>query len=268
MNNGASPNQMYGKMSPLLCAAEQGNNGALEILGSNRADLNLTEPGSGMTALMKAVANGHEGFAMDLEGLGADVYTLDANDKSLLVYAIEMELTEYAQHLIGQDIHINTADCLGWTPLHEACARGLTELAINLVGKGAEIDAVETHSKDTPLTKALQEGRSDRGGIQGRYHEIAGALVGEGANINHFTHDGYTPLILAAISGAEDLFVQMIQTGSVDLGCLFPHSDPKCSGKNHMQILEEILKAYQDSPQCMRIDRARALMREYGIKSE
>jgi ankyrin repeat protein len=80
-----------------------------------------------------------------------------------------------------------------FTELHKAAGSGDTRLVLDLLDKGAAIDAV-TSEGYTPLMCALM-----RYVITNTKNETALALIEQGANVNSKTKSGFTPL-MAAVS--------------------------------------------------------------------
>ena len=83
------------------------------------------------------------------------------------------------------EIPDNTHD----TPLYAACKKGHNKIVELLLAKGADVNKVNTNTKeDTPLYAACEEG----------HNEIVELLLDKEANVNHVNNDNkYTPLSIA-----------------------------------------------------------------------
>ena len=75
------------------------------------------------------------------------------------------------------------------TPLHWACDKGHTEVAMALVDRGADVDAKDGDKEMTPLHIACNKG----------YKNIALFLLYRGADINALDWSNSTPLHYACI---------------------------------------------------------------------
>ncbi|MCE1246655.1 MAG: ankyrin repeat domain-containing protein [Firmicutes bacterium] len=102
-----------------------------------------------------------------------------------------------------QGIDVNTRDSYGETPLHEACLKGLAEVAELLLRKGADVNSVENDGW-TPLHLAAQEGKT----------VTTGLLINNGADINAKNNDGFTPLHLAIFFGQKNTAEVLISNGA------------------------------------------------------
>ena len=92
-----------------------------------------------------------------------------------LLDACERNLTEVAKSLLREEgLDVDARDeTFQRTPLHWACINGNMELAMALVDRGTDVDAVDDNQR-TPLLFACVHGRN----------EIALALISRGANVH------------------------------------------------------------------------------------
>jgi hypothetical protein len=100
---------------------------------------------------------------------GADVDTMGGMDRSMLYYAASHGNEEMVDLLLSfKPKKINQTDEEGFTPLHEALAKGHLDIAQKLLDAGADINAHDPHSTLglTPLHVAfnadMREERVDR----------------------------------------------------------------------------------------------------------
>ena len=92
---------------------------------------------------------------------------------------------------------------LGITPLGAACEKGHTDIALLLLGKGADINAT-TSEKRTPLLHALNF----------RREATALMLIENGASVDAIDHDGFTAMHLASKLGSPQLIKACLELGA------------------------------------------------------
>lgn len=111
----------YGASTPLHLAAANGHNDVVELLLTNKADVNATDD-SGRTPLHLAVTNGN---------------------------------TDTVKLLLANQAKINTRDIYGTTPLHYAADKGHLEVVKLLLSSGANV-YVTNSVGETPLMMAAK----------------------------------------------------------------------------------------------------------------
>lgn len=87
------------------------------------------------------------------------------------------------------------------TPLHWACDKGHTEVAMALVDRGADVDAKDGDKEMTPLHIACNKG----------YKNIALFLLYRGADINALDWSDSTPLHFACIEENMEIAIALIE---------------------------------------------------------
>jgi ankyrin repeat protein len=93
----------------------------------------------------------------------------------------------------------------GFTPLQLAAYFGATAAAVELIGAGADIDAVaENPMRIQPLHAATA----------GRNGDVARLLIDAGADVNGRQSHGWTPLHSAAANGDGDLIDRLVAAGA------------------------------------------------------
>ncbi|WP_165247992.1 ankyrin repeat domain-containing protein [Paludisphaera soli] len=90
---------------------------------------------------------------------------------------------------------------MGGTPLHRAAERGLPEIVLALIRRGANVDARRPEREDSPLHFAANAG-------------VARALIDHGADIEARDWSDRTPLHWAAQSGHADVAGLLIESGA------------------------------------------------------
>jgi uncharacterized protein len=118
-------------------------------------DINLQD-NIGWTALMEAAWNGHEDIVKLLISYGADWEVQDGVGWSALLLAFSKGHKTISDALLEHGAHLDTIDDEdeGMTALIRACDHGNTDLAVQLVTHGANVNYV-TENGETALSKAL-----------------------------------------------------------------------------------------------------------------
>ena len=98
---------------------------------------------------------------------------------------------------------LNTADELGYTPLHYAAESGKPDIVKVLIKVGADVDAKDKDG-DTPLHITAFNG----------YTAIAKALLEAGAEVNAKNNYGRTPLHVAAQLGRLETVEALLEAGA------------------------------------------------------
>lgn len=114
-----------------------------------------------------------------------------------------------------KDEEINRLDREGYTPLAYAARGGCIELVKLLIDKGAAADAMDDHTRWTPLLQATDQ----------RHAEVARYLLAHGANVNVKAGFGQTPLTAAILGsvfsygpkGDRDQTIQALLVSGADV---------------------------------------------------
>ena len=135
---------------------------------------------------------------------GAHPDARDGDGYTALVNATRFNFIEVTTYLADHKADVNLTDHSHWTPLMYAAWQDSPELVAVLVKRGAKID-ISNDDGLTALAIAAQNGKI----------KSAEALVTAGADVNApVAKGGYTPLMLAAISGSSDLTTSLISHGA------------------------------------------------------
>lgn len=122
--NGADVNAKNQKsVSALICAAEQGNQDAVEFLIKKKANVNATD-NKGRTSLICAASKGHSEIVRKLLDNSADINATDAEGQTALIHSVQGEYLQISQILIQKGALVNIRDHSGATALKLAKLRG------------------------------------------------------------------------------------------------------------------------------------------------
>lgn len=137
-------------------------------------------------------------------GHGAHVNSPDGAGNSPLINATRFGFVPVATYLVEDKADVNLPDRSSWTPLMYAAWGDAPTLVKMLLTHGANVGATDNDGL-TPLGIAAQNGKV----------KAAQALVAGGADVNAPVAKGrYTPLMLASISGSNDLATYLINHGA------------------------------------------------------
>jgi ankyrin repeat protein len=111
--------------------------------------------------LLSAARGGHEPIVKRLLDSGAYTEVIDDNDNTPLCLAVKH--VAVIRLLLEKGANVNASDREGRTPLINATAHATikTETVEVLLKQGADVNARETHSRQTPLTHAIEKGKMD-----------------------------------------------------------------------------------------------------------
>jgi ankyrin repeat protein len=139
-----------------------------------------------------------------LLGHGAHINAVDGEGHPALVNASRYGFKRIATYLVEHKADPNLADRSDWTPLMYAAWDDDPDLANMLLRAGAKLDAADRDGL-TSLAIAAQNAK----------FKALRALVDAGADVNApVAKGGYTPLMLASISGSNDVAVLLIDHGA------------------------------------------------------
>ena len=152
------------------------------------------------------------------------IYSLPAFSSEIHDAATSGDLAKVEALLKENPGLVNVRDNQGFTPLHNAAARGHREIVELLLINKAEVNARTTlgdapAGESVPLTVALLYRQ-----LQGAtplhmaafpgHQEVAESLLAHGADVNAKNQDGATPLHLAALAGRKGMAELLLAHGA------------------------------------------------------
>lgn len=164
----------------------------------------LAEGANPDSELMNAIVADDVDRVRYLMGHGAHTDARDDEGYTPLIDATRFGFVDVATALLERKADANVADKNNWTPLMWASWGDKPELVSLLTQHGAKIDSLDNDGL-TALAIASQNNKL----------KSAEALVTAGADVNApVAKGGYTPLMLASISGSNDLATALIGHGA------------------------------------------------------
>ena len=181
---GAAANEGNGLWTPLMLASSSGSAEAVKLLLDHGADVNVKETSHHQTALMFAAGRNRDTVIPLLASHGADLNatsdvielakaTVDENGNKLPAANANGREDRAAARVMG-----------GMTALHFAARDNQKEAVRALVEAGADVNAISTGDKGTPLVIAITNG----------HYDVAKYLTDHSANPNLSTTDGLAAL--------------------------------------------------------------------------
>ena len=166
---------------------------------------------------------------------GAHVNVLDGDGYTPLINATRFGFANLTGYFVEHQADPNLADRSGWTPLMYAAWADNPSLTTLLVRHGAKLESRDLDGL-TALGIATQNGK----------RLSAEALLGAGADVNApIAKGGYTPLMLASISGSTELVKSLL-----DHGAMVNAKNPGgvtalmiAAANNHSGVAELLLKS-------------------------
>ncbi|KAF4636663.1 hypothetical protein G7Y89_g1430 [Cudoniella acicularis] len=183
----------------LLQAVANGDPASVHKLISDGANVNISHPSTGDTALHIAIWNSTQEISRILLENGAIIEAENKQGSTALHCSVIGNRTQAAELLLEKGANINATNKEGWSALLYAADRGFEAMAQFLINKGADINA-STKSGMRALHYATQKG----------YESIVQILIGNGANINASYKYGMPALHCATKNGYEKIVRKLI----------------------------------------------------------
>ena len=120
-----------------------------------------------------------------------------------LHHASRTNSREVAVDLLQRGADVNAVDRGGYTPLHRAAENNSEEVAAELFQRGADVHTVSGYD-DTPLHLAAENNSK----------KVAADLIQHGADVNAVGGGGDTPLHRAAYNNSKEVAADLLQRGA------------------------------------------------------
>jgi ankyrin repeat protein len=192
----------------LVLAAREGKLASGRVLLDKGADVDAVKRGAG-TALDVGMRRRNFDFVALLTSYGASWARASAETRALRPVALAMGADLSVLDWLSRHEALASRDADGRTLLHLAARAGTGEALRILLERGASVDAtVRRAGMDTGWT-ALMLAAAEPG------VENVARLVLAGADINHRSTSGYTPLLAAAFYGRAETVRFLMERGAV-----------------------------------------------------
>nr|CDJ80356.1 Ankyrin and K Homology domain containing protein [Haemonchus contortus] len=204
--------------TPLILAATGGHRDVVELLLNNGAQIEAQSERTKDTALSLACSGGRKDVVELLLSRGANKEHRNVSDYTPLSLAASGGYVEIVNMLLnaGAEINSRTGSKLGISPLMLAAMNGHKEATRVLLEQGSDINAQIETNRNTALTLACFQGRT----------EVVGLLLQYNANVEHRAKTGLTPLMEAANGG-------YVEVGELLLdACADPNTAPVPSSRD------------------------------------
>ncbi len=189
--------------SPLMHAVASGNADLVRLLLDEGAQARQATH-TGLTPLMHATQFGHRDIAALLIEHEADINAREQRGLTPLMLAAFHGYEGIAEMLIEAGADVDRTNTAGQTALHSALQRGHIDLARKLMEAGADVHIRDSNNRNA-LFAAIEAGS----------HEGVRMLVEAGVDVNQSSlQRRMTPLMLAALSGGEELARELLDAGA------------------------------------------------------
>ncbi|CAI4227277.1 unnamed protein product [Auanema sp. JU1783] len=189
--------------TPLILAATGGHVGVVHALLTAGANIEAQSERTKDTALSLACSGGRKEVVEVLLAHGANKEHRNVSDYTPLSLAASGGYVDIVNMLLnaGAEINSRTGSKLGISPLMLAAMNGHKEATRVLLEKGSDINAQIETNRNTALTLACFQGRTD----------VVRLLLQHNANVEHRAKTGLTPLMEAANGGYVEVGVLLLE---------------------------------------------------------
>jgi len=203
-NVNVNAQEFYGGKTALMFAVDGGQLKHVEILIAAGANVNLSTPENGQTALIAAAFTGRTDILRAL--LTAETVNVDRRDKkevTALMWAAHEGHIEAVEILKEAGANVDAQDKDDMTALMWAALEGHTEAVKILKEVGANVDAQDKDDMTALMWAALKG-----------HTEVVSILAEAGANVDAQDKKGVTALMLAARLGHPKIVRILIEKGA------------------------------------------------------
>ena len=212
LDDGANPNAKNRHRTTALMTAAQFNKDkrVIEALIDEGAEIDVKNH-NGNTALIFAAMNNSPEVVKLLLERGADIKLLNNEKRDALSYAKankNLNSTDVIQLLTPESEQAQQTQPNNQANVDEdllkACGRGKLDKALEALQAGANVNALTTNNKSTPIILASQFGNLD----------FVKLLLERGAEVNAKNGSGNTALHLALLYNSSDVIMALIDAGA------------------------------------------------------
>lgn len=206
--------------TPLHISSFNGKSEDVINLIQSKVDVNECDTESLETPIFMASQNGHLDIVKKLILAKADINLSNKYKCDPLMAASYYGHEEVVKELIKFGANPNKKDIFGQSPLFLASKKGNLKIVQELINAGANVNE-QNNDNENPLYEAIKRFDEQAGKLSIRdqeestldiielektnYLEIAKTLISANADVNHPNKDRETPLLVAMLSGNEEI---------------------------------------------------------------
>uniref|UniRef100_A0AAF5PWA4 K Homology domain-containing protein n=1 Tax=Wuchereria bancrofti TaxID=6293 RepID=A0AAF5PWA4_WUCBA len=225
--------------TPIILAATGGHVNVVEILLNHGANIEAQSDRTKDTALSLACSGGRKEVVELLLKRGANKEHRNVSDYTPLSLAASGGYVDIVNLLLnnGAEINSRTGSKLGISPLMLAAMNGHAAATKILLERGSDINSHIETNRNTALTLACFQGRTD----------VVRLLLEYNANVEHRAKTGLTPLMEAANGGYVDVGELLLTAGADPNSSPVPSSRDTAltiaADKGHHKFVEMLIHA-------------------------
>ncbi|KAM3726621.1 Ankyrin repeat and KH domain-containing protein mask [Dirofilaria immitis] len=225
--------------TPIILAATGGHVNVVELLLNHGANIEAQSDRTKDTALSLACSGGRKEVVELLLKRGANKEHRNVSDYTPLSLAASGGYVDIVNLLLnnGAEINSRTGSKLGISPLMLAAMNGHAAATKILLERGSDINSHIETNRNTALTLACFQGRTD----------VVRLLLEYNANVEHRAKTGLTPLMEAANGGYVDVGELLLTAGADPNTAPVPTSRDTAltiaADKGHHKFVEMLIHA-------------------------
>uniref|UniRef100_A0A8R1TVW6 ANK_REP_REGION domain-containing protein n=1 Tax=Onchocerca volvulus TaxID=6282 RepID=A0A8R1TVW6_ONCVO len=225
--------------TPIILAATGGHANVVELLLNHGANIEAQSDRTKDTALSLACSGGRKEVVELLLKRGANKEHRNVSDYTPLSLAASGGYVDIVNLLLnnGAEINSRTGSKLGISPLMLAAMNGHAAATKILLERGSDINSHIETNRNTALTLACFQGRTD----------VVRLLLEYNANVEHRAKTGLTPLMEAANGGYVDVGELLLTAGADPNTAPVPTSRDTAltiaADKGHHKFVEMLIHA-------------------------